>query len=205
VNYLRSLPKDKLQKVILVAIVTVIALAVIGNFHVWAQVSSMSSSKAQIAKLKQEIDDAEREAKQEAQNHHLHEQVAAFVEDQTTMMVSGDPFSWVVRHITLFAENHPVHVLSMRPGAKVQSMQKSRFDVYTAHIEVEGGYDQIGQFVRDFENTFPTSQIRSVELVPGGTTQADRRASMELAFLVQPDSVPGKADAKPKAGKKGAS
>ena len=201
-NYLRSLPKDKLQKVLLVGIGSLVAVAVIGNFYVWAQLSSISKSKDQVAMLKRQIEDAEQEAKQEAQNLQLHEQVAAFVQNQAAGMVSGDPFSWAVRQITLFAENHPVHVLSMRPGSKAQSMQKSRFEVYTAQIEVEGGYDEIGQFVRDFENTFPTSQIRSLELAPGGASQTDRRAVMELVFLVQPDSGPGKADAKPKAEKK---
>jgi Tfp pilus assembly protein PilO len=203
-NVFRSLPKDKLQKVLLVGIVMLISLAVIGHLYVWAQFSSMSTSKEQIAKLKQQIDDAEREAKQEAQNSQLHDQVAAFVQNQTAMMVSGDPFSWVVRHVTLFAENHPVRVVSMRPGVKTQSMQKSRFDVYTAHIEVEGGYDQISQFVRDFENTFSTSQISSLELSPGGMNPADRRAVLELVFLVQPDSGADKPGAKSKADKKGA-
>ena len=203
-NVFRSLPKDKLQKVLLVGIVMLISLAVIGHLYVWAQFSSMSTSKEQITKLKQQIDDAEREAKQEAQNSQLHDQVAAFVQNQTAMMVSGDPFSWVVRHVTLFAENHPVRVVSMRPGVKTQSMQKSRFDVYTAHIEVEGGYDQISQFVRDFENTFSTSQIRSLELGPGGMNPADRRAVMELVFLVQPDSGADKPGPKSKADKKGA-
>ena len=188
-NALRALPKDKLQKVLLVAIVMLIALAAVGNFYIGRQLSSISQSNDQIAKLKRQIDDAEREAKQEVENQHLHEQVVAFVQSQTDTMVSGDPFSWVVRQITLFAEKRPVHVLSMRPGTTSQSQQKSRFNIYSAHIEVEGGYDQIGQFVRDFENAFPTSQIRSLDLGEGSTGQADRHAALELAFTVQPDSV----------------
>ena len=204
-NFIRSLPKQKLQKVVLVGIVTLIALGAAGNFYIGAQLTSMSKSRIRIETLKREIDEAEREAKQELQDQQLHEVVAAFVQGQKSTMVSGDPFGWVVRQITLFAENHPVRVLSMRPGAKAPNQMKSRYNVYTARIELEGGYDHIGQFVRDFENGFPTSQIRSLELGASGTGRLDRRAVLELAFLVQPDSESPKSESKPGAEKKQAS
>jgi hypothetical protein len=204
-NFFRALPKDKLQKVVLVGIVTLIALAAVGNFYIRAQISTMSRSKDKIAKLKYDIDEAEREANQEAQNQQIRGQVTAFVQSQSTTMVSGDPFGWVVRQITLFAENHPVRVLSMRPGTIAPSQMRSRYSIYTARVELEGGYDQIGEFVKDFENGFPTSQIRSLELAASGTGRADRRAVLELAFLVQPDSDPEMSESKPNAEKKQAS
>jgi hypothetical protein len=201
-NFFRTLPKGKLQKAMLVGVVALIALAAAGNFYVGAQFTSLSKSGIKIAKLKREIDEAEQETKQEAQNQQLHERVAAFVQSQKATMVSGDPFGWVVRQITLFAENHPVRVLSMRPGAKAPSQMNSRYSIYTAHVELEGGYDQIGEFVRDFENGFPTSQIRSLELAAIGTGRSDRRAVLELVFLVQPESGSQKTESKPKAEKK---
>ena len=204
-NFFRTLPKDKLQKVILVGIVTLIALAAVGNFYIAPQISSMSKSKDKIAKLKHDIDGAEQEANQEAQNQQIHKQVTAFVQSQSTTMVSGDPFGWVVRQITLFAENHPVRVLAMRPGAIASSQIRSGYSIYTARVELEGGYDQVGEFVRDFENGYPTSQIRSLELTASGTRPADRRAVLELAFLVQPESDSERSESKPHAEKKQAS
>jgi hypothetical protein len=204
-NFFRALPKDKLQKVILVGIVTLIALAAVGNFYIGEQISNASKSKDKIAKLKHDIDEAEREANQEAQNQQIRGQVTAFVQSQSPKMVSGDPFGWVVRQITLFAENHPVRVLAMRPGTIAPSQMRSRYSVYTARVELEGGYDQIGQFVRDFENGYPTSQIRSLDLAASGTGRVDRRAVLELAFLVQPDSDAEKSESEPNAEKKQAS
>jgi len=204
-NALRALPKDKLQKMLLVVIVTLIGLGGMGNFYIGKQWSSLSQSNGEIAKLKRQIDDAEREAKQEVQNQQFRQQVVSFAESQSAAMVSGDPFSWVVRQISLFAEKHPVHVLSMRPGTKTQNQQKSRFNTYTAQIELEGSYDQIGHFVRDFENEFPTGQIRSLDLGEGNAGSVERHVAMELAFTVRPDSDSPKAKAAAKTEKKATS
>jgi hypothetical protein len=72
----------------------------------------------------------------------------------------------------------------MRPAGKSQHELKSRFEVFSVQIQVEGSYDQLGVFVRDFENQFPTAEIRLLELGPIDASRPECRATVDLAFLV---------------------
>jgi hypothetical protein len=115
-------------------------------------------------------------------------------------MVAGDPFAWIVREISLLAEQHPkVHVLGMQPGSKGQHELNPGYNVFTTRIEVEAGYDELGVFLQDFENKFPTAEVRSLGIVPSDRAQC--RASLELAFLVRPNTDSHKSAGKSKAEK----
>jgi len=187
-NALRALPKDKLQKIALAAILSVIGVGAVGYFYVGAQFSALSASKREVADFRQKIEAMESASKQAACDERLREQVVAFAEEQKAAMVSGDPFGWVVRQLSELAERHPIRLLGMRPGAKAQHGRKSRYEIYTTRIEIEGSYDQLGAFVADFENQFPAAEIRSLELTPNDATRPVRRATMELALLILPGS-----------------
>ncbi len=186
-NFLRTLPKEKLKKIVLVVVMSLIAMIMVGHFYVGRQIEVWSESKRQIAQLNQQVQDADRANQQEIESKQMRETATAFVGTQEVTMVTGDPFSWVVREISLLAEQHPVHVVSMNPGGKVQHDIRSRYSLYTTRIDVEGTYDHLGAFIEDFENRFPTGQIRSLALVPSGANGSNRRATMELAFLIRPE------------------
>ena len=196
-NYLRSMPKDKLQKAAVVVVLSVIGVSAVGNFYICKQLSALSTSKREIAEYRTKIDDAERASKQAALDERVREQVAAFVEEQRATMVSGDPFGWFVRQVSQLAERHPVRLLGMRPGAKLPHGRKSGYQTFTARIEIEADYDQLGAFAADFENKFPTGEIRSLEISSSDANGLERHATMELALLILPDS-----DKSPTAAKK---
>ena len=187
-NALRALPKDKVQKIALAVILSVIGVGAVGYFYVAAQFSALSASKREVADYRQKIEAMESASKQDARDEGLREQIAAFAEEQKATMVSGDPFGWVVRQLSELTERHPIKLLGMRPGMKSAHGRKSRYEVYTTRIEIEGSYDQIGAFVADFENKFPTSEIRSLEITPNDATRPVRRATLELALLILPGS-----------------
>ncbi len=195
---LRAMPKEKLQKVVLVAIVSLIVMAVVGDFYVGAQISSWAASNQQIAKLKGQIEQQDNEARQQRQNKQLRDQVTAFLNEQRATMVTGDPFSWVVRQISLMGEQHPVRVVGMTPGGKTQYALKPKYYVFTTHIDVEGSYDQLGAFIADLENKFPTAEILSLAVSPTDANEANRRAMIELGFLIRPENDIDKAAGAPK-------
>jgi hypothetical protein len=186
---IRSMPKEKLQKIAFVVIVTLIALGAMGNFWIGHEWSVWSSSCDEIAKLGTEIDQLQTLARQEESNTDLRDNIKAFVENQQQRMISGDPFSWVVREISLLAEKHPVRVTGMRPGDTAPNLQRARYEMFTAHLEVDGTYDHLGTFIKDFENSFPTSQIRSLEMTATDPTRAICRVAFECALPVLPSNV----------------
>ncbi|MCX7887991.1 MAG: hypothetical protein N3B01_12160, partial [Verrucomicrobiae bacterium] len=105
---LRQLPKEKRQQLLLVVILTGMAVAVLYLFWIGQQQSRLQASRDTIEKLQPQILDRERKERAEALNEPLRQQLAHFVRTQQRGMVTGDPFSWAVREVTLFADRHPV-------------------------------------------------------------------------------------------------
>src|SRR6266849_5715665 len=93
---LRKLPKEKLQKIVLVCVLTLIALAGVIEFYVLKSWTGITDTKAQIAKLKDQIGQAEGKERNAKQDLAYRAEVNSFVETQRAAMITGDPFAWVV-------------------------------------------------------------------------------------------------------------
>ena len=183
-KFLRRLPKGKLQKLVFVGIVTLGAVVGVVQCYLLKNWSELNDTRNRIAKFNDQIRQANHTARKAAQDETEREQVKSFLDAQHSAMITGDPFAWVVREITLLSEGYPVHVMGIQPG------------------EIEAGYDELGVFLRDIENKFPTIQIRLLDLSVGETEGPKRHASLRLAFLIQPETVPGPISDKPKQEKK---
>src|SRR5882762_6720351 len=101
---LRKLPKEKKQKIVLVCVLTLIAFASVVEFYVLKSWTGITETKEQIAKLKDQIGQAERKERNAKQDVAHRAEVNSFVETQRAAMITGDPFAWVVREISLLAE-----------------------------------------------------------------------------------------------------
>ena len=126
--------------------------------------------------------------------------MSAFVEPLRETMVTGDAYMWVVREIRLREEQHRgVPVLSISMGSRGAHPRYPGYEACAVSIEVEGTYDQLGVFIRDFENHFPTGELRSLMLNPVAVEGPRRHAVLQLMFLVYPESKMGpKAKEEPK-------
>lgn len=186
-KFLKSLPKERLQKVILAAIGSLIGVGAISNFYIAEQFHNLSEQRQRATKLAAQVETEVANQKSEASNTALRDKLTVFVDSQRQKMVSGDLFSWVVRELTLVAEKHPLHVSSMRPGAKANNLAKPRYEMFLTHIEADGTYNQVGEFLRDLENTFPTGEVRSLDLMSTDSKRGQCRVTFDLALLVKPD------------------
>jgi hypothetical protein len=193
-GYLQKLPKDKLQKIVLICIVTLVTLVGTAQFYVLKNWSTLTETKNQIAKLDDQIREGERKTRQASQDVAHRAQVKAFVETQRAAMISGDPFAWVVRELSLLAEQEPVHMDGLHPADKVE--MKTGNPLYSTRIEFSGTYDQIGAYVRDLENRFPTSEIQSLSVAGSHDDKGHHEATLEIAFHVQPTHASEKLEAK---------
>jgi hypothetical protein len=176
-----------MQKVVLVGVLSLVGIVLVWVVYIQKQIDIFRRSGRQIVTLQDQLNTFERETTQQARNEQLRKQIQDFIETQTTTMVNGDPFSWAVREISLFTESHPVRVVAMRPSGKVPHPRKPKFEVFNLRLEVEGTYDQLGTFLTDFENAFPTASIGSLDLFGGDSTS--RRMSLNLSFLVAPEAA----------------
>ncbi|MCG3146582.1 MAG: hypothetical protein PCFJNLEI_00013 [Verrucomicrobiae bacterium] len=185
-KFLKSLPKDKLQKLILIVIVSLTAVGAVVNFYVLKNLEDMGLKKAEITKLKDQIASAEALAKEEANNTVLRERIVEFLKVQEERMVAGDPYSWIVREISLLAEKHPVTIGSLSPGIKSPYTPKPKYELYTTRLDITGKYDDLGRFVTVLENLFPTGQLRNLSMNVADAARGDCRINVDLVLLIHP-------------------
>ena len=120
--------------------------------------------------------------------------VKACVETQRAAMITGDPFAWVVRELSLLAEQEPVHVGGLHPAGKIEI--KSGGPSYSTRIDFSGTYDQIGAYVRDLENRFPTSEVQTLSVAGNHDDKGRHEATLEIALRVQATHANEKVEAK---------
>jgi hypothetical protein len=185
-KFLIAIPKAKLQQMILIAVICMTILGAVINFYILRQFEQLTLKRRAITDLSAKIAAYEASAKNEGNNAVLHDQMKNFVETQQKRMVTGDPFSWAVREISLLAERHPVHIHGLNPGDKLPYPDKAQYSLYTVRLDASGTYDQLGKFVCDIENTFPTGHIRALTLSDANGGKGDCRIAIEMALLMRP-------------------
>jgi Tfp pilus assembly protein PilO len=185
-GFLRRLPKEKLQKLVLICMFTLIAVGGVIQFYVLKNWSALAEAEASITKLKDQIRQVEHKERDAKQDVAYRAELKSFVETQRAVMISGDPFAWVVREISLLAEQHPVRVTALHPGDKVESSGKSKRQMYATRIDISGTYGQIGVFVRDLENKFPTGEIHSLSISGTADDKGQHAATLGIALPLQP-------------------
>jgi Tfp pilus assembly protein PilO len=195
-GFLRKLPKEKLQKLVLICMLTLIAVVGVIQFYVLKNWRALAEAEASVTKLNDQIRQAERKARDAKQDVAYRAELKSFVGTQRAAMISGDPFAWVVREISLLAEQHPVRVTALHPGDKVESSGRSKRQVYATRIDISGTYDQIGVFVRDLENKFPTGEIRSLSISGTADDKGQHAATLGIALPLQPAEPTKKAPEK---------
>ena len=193
---LRKLPKEKLQKVVLICVLSIIAVVGVIQFYVLGNWAVLADTRAQIAKLDDQIHQAESKARDAKQDVAYRAEVKSFVETQRAAMISGDPFAWVVREISLLAEQHPVRINGLNAGARGESVGPLKGETYTTRIDFSGAYDQIGEFVRDLENRFPTGEIQSLSVSGNADDKGQHGVTLDIILRLQPIESAKKAEAK---------
>jgi len=188
VKFLKSMPKDKLQKLVLTVIVSLIAIGAVVNFYVLKQIDQLSGKKEEVNNLNKKITEVQDEMKAEVGNTELREQIREFLRTQERRMVQGDAFSWIVREMALLAEEHPVRVASLNPIGKSTYEPKPQYELYGVRLEVTGTYDQLGRFVSDLENSFPSGTIRALGMTVADVSKGECRINIDMTLLMRPKS-----------------
>jgi Tfp pilus assembly protein PilO len=196
-KFLRDIPKEKLQKIILVCIIGASISAGVFIFYVNKQLAAIQQTESKSESLRQQIVQAEKQNKSDQQLELERDSIMRFADAQRVTLVSGDPLSWTVRAIGDLAAKHPVQVLSWRQVGKGSNRTISRYEVFTMHLEIEGDYDGLGRFIEAMENKFPVGEIQRLDVGAPNPGSPLRRISFEISLPILPDSQQPKATAEP--------
>jgi Tfp pilus assembly protein PilO len=183
---MNRLSKEKRNHLVLVIIVVLAVIAGLWFSLIRTQQEDLHAladkKKEDSNKLEQIGDTIKNSKKAELELASVSNQLAQAERD----MPSGDLYLSLVNTIRKFKADYAVQINDFTPtGSDTAVNLLPRFPYRQVTVSVSGvaHYHDLGKFVADFENRFPTSRILNLELSPASVTSAD--AKEKLAFKME--------------------
>ena len=195
-----KISKEKRNQVVLAVLGIAIVIAGIYMALIRPQLAALSSVRSDKEKadgrLRQILDAGKNADKIAAERAALDTELA----DKENSMASGDLYSWMIDTVRAFSKQGPYDVeipQKLRgPESEVNLLPKFPYRQYTISVIGTAYYHDLGKFIADFENRFPTSRILNLELSPSSGQGTDEREKlsfkMEIVSLIQPNATSAK-------------
>jgi hypothetical protein len=175
---MKHLPKEKRDRLILVAVGT---LAMIAGLY-WGVVRVQRQALVTLAEKHNDeeirVGNAQRLANSTAELQANLVVVNEKLKVIESTMPSGDMYSWIILTINSFKENGGYKVeipqFSREVAGEVGIIAKFPYRAAVFHVRGTAFFHDFGRFVSDFENTFPYMRIQNIDLEPTGGTAAGR-------------------------------
>jgi Tfp pilus assembly protein PilO len=188
-----QLSKEKRNQLILVALATMAVVTGLWFGLIRRQqdgLRRLATEKGMVQGKLSQIRDTIRNSKQiEAELAEVSKKLEVQEED----MASGDLYAWMVNFIRKFKLAYQVDIPQYIPGGdavNVNLLPKFPYKQVTVTIVGTAYYHDLGEFIADFENDFPTSRVLNLDLAPASGRSADERENlsfrMEIVSLVKP-------------------
>jgi Tfp pilus assembly protein PilO len=183
--------KQKRNQLILVALVTLLVVAGLWLSLIRYQQDNLVGLAGKIQKSRitfSQIQDTIRNSQEiEASLNVLSNRLA----EQEGDMASGDLYKSMINIIKSFKAPYRVDIPEFHSGgdaAPVNLLPKFPYKQVTLGISGTAYYFDLGRFVADFENQFPSSRISNLELVPASASGPEEKLSfrMDIISLVKP-------------------
>ena len=165
---MNAMLKDKRQKVILVAILTLVALAALWFGLINLQNHGLDELARQVDAAERKLDTARKAL---AGSKQLEAELSTAAEKLNGIengMASGDLSTWVYNKVRQFKLSYRVEIPQFSPIVESETtlLPKFPYRQVTMTITGTGYFHDIGRFVADFENQFPYIRILNLELEP---------------------------------------
>jgi hypothetical protein len=192
---MNRLSKEKRNQVVLVGIVTLGVLAGLYMGLIRFQQSNLAELRSQQKttndKLSQ-IGDAIRN------NTRIESDLAAATNalgEKEADMIEDDAYLWMHDVLSKFKQPYEHLVIQQytpRGATDMNLMPKFPYRQFTLGIMGTGYYHDIGKFIADFENRFPTSRVVNLQLSPDPSSQDERLVyHMDIITLMGPQAHAG--------------
>jgi Tfp pilus assembly protein PilO len=191
---MNAMPKDKRQKVILVAILTVGALAGLWFGLINMQNRGLDELARNIDGAQRKLDTARKALAGAARLQTELNAAAAKLNAIEDGMASGDLYAWVYNTVRQFKLSYRVEIpqFSSIVEGETTLLPKFPYRQVTMSIGGTGYFHDIGKFVADFENQFPHIRIQNLQLEPTPAVVGAEREKlsfhMDIVALVKSSS-----------------
>jgi hypothetical protein len=197
---MKSLSKDKRNRLVLVAIGTVGVIAGLWQGVIGAQRNSLEDVMKKMSDEKIKIDNGQRLVASAGQFQKNLETTTRRLQDIEDTMASGDMYSWFIQTVNKFKEGYRVQIPQYSREVPVDVGLLARFPYKAVLFNLRGTayFHDFGRFIADFENRFPYFRVQNIELEPvtasaangAGTNPSEENEKlafrMEVVTLVQP-------------------
>jgi Tfp pilus assembly protein PilO len=191
---MNKLSKEKRNQLILAVMITLLAMAGLWFVLIRSQqdgLRRLRTEKAVVEKKLSQIRDTIKNSKQiEAELA----EVSGILEIQEEDMASSDLYSWMVNFVRKFKLPYQVDIPQFNPGKGVENVNllpKFPYKQVTLNIVGTAYYHDLGKFISDFENQYPSSRVLNLDLFPASVQSADEREKlsfrMDIVSLVKPE------------------
>ncbi len=188
-----KVPKEKRDKIILVAIVTVAVSAALWLLLINSQRQTLRTVRETAQKSRDQYarGNATLKAREEVKQQ-FEEASRRLQTRETAMAAPNDMYSWLILTLNNFRSNYRVEIPQFGRELSAEVGIFPKFPYHAALFNVRGtaNYHDFGRFLADFENAFPYIRVQNIELNPASESPADGREKLnfkvELLTLVRP-------------------
>jgi len=170
-----ALTKEKRNRLILVAIGTLVAVIGVWQVMIVSQKRSMEDIKKRIAEQQVRLDNAQRLLNSTAEVQKNLEAAALKLKGVESEMASGDMYSWIIQTVNKFREGYKVDIPQFSREVPCEVGLFAKFPYRAVQFNVRGTafFHDFGRFLADFENRFPHMRVQNLELEPMAVSNAN--------------------------------
>ena len=189
---MNKISRQKRQQLILVTLLTLTAVLGLWFFLIRHQQAVSRAFEDRKQKCEKKLAEIRETIKNSKQIEIDLVAVGNNLEYQERDMASGDYYASMVNTIRNFRNPHNVDIPQFTAGGTgdVKLLPKFPYKQFTVTISGTAYYFDLGKFVADFENQFPTSRILNLELSPVSGTAPEEKEKlafkMDIVSLVKP-------------------
>jgi hypothetical protein len=194
---MKKLSKEKRSQVILTSVMTLLVIGGLWSFLIRYQQRGLQELSAKITasetKLQRVTEIIKNSRQIETELNVESNKLAA----QEASMASGDLYSSMVSSIRSFKQNYNIDIPQFNSGgaeAPVDIMPRFPFKQVTLNIGGTAFYNDLGKFISDYENQFPSSRILNLDISRASAQSPDEREKlafkMDIVSLVKSPAAP---------------
>ena len=195
---IKNLPKEKRDRLLLIAIGTVAVTVGLYLGLVKAQKRTLDQISKQTTEQNEKVGGAERLMKSRGEAEKSLETNLKKLKAIEQTMASGDMYSWIISTVNRFRADRKIDIpqFSREVTTEVGMFPKFPYKAALFNIRGTAHFHDLGKFIADFENTYPYLRVQNVDLEPAtqsaatGTAGEPEKLSfkMEIVALINPNA-----------------
>jgi len=191
---MNKLPKEKRNQLILAVLGTLLVMAALWFTLIRHQQDGLQRLRSQKADVESKLSRIRNTIQNSTQIQAELIVVSNKLQVQEADMASGDLYLWMVDSIRKFKLSHTVDIPQFTPGRGAEDVSLlPNFPYKQVAVTVVGTayYHDLGNFIADFENQYPSARILNLDLAPASVqaSGAWEKLSfrMDIVSLVKPE------------------